>query len=179
MRSFLPVVLCAICVSASSARGQNTEIQPVHVSAGTVVTFYSQTRLNPNSENVLDELPKGTALKVRVLDAIDSSVDHDGLEFRGALLTPIISGNTTIVHADAEVSGLLVLLRSRSHPEGFRYELLITSISENGKSYELTASLNPSIFDAAKPHAPSPSAEPSGNDKVPAANLTKVPLNKN
>jgi hypothetical protein len=40
------------------------------------------------------------------------------------------------------------LLRSRSHPEGFRYELLITSLTDHGKSYILTASLNPSLADS-------------------------------
>ena len=41
-----------------------------------------------------------------------------------------------------------MLLGSRNHPDGFRYELLITSFDVNEKSYELTASLNPSFFDS-------------------------------
>lgn len=151
MRRFLPVVLCTLSVCAAPAYCQADAIQPLQLPAGAVVTFYSQTRLNPDSGNALDELPKGTALRVRMLERIDSTVDPDGFEFRGVLLTPLQSGNTLLVRPDAEVHGLFVLLRSRNHPQGFRYELLITSITENGKSYELTASLRPSFVDAAAP----------------------------
>jgi hypothetical protein len=41
--------------------------------------------LNPAAGNVLDELAKGTPLKVSVLEAFDSNVDRNGLQFRGAL----------------------------------------------------------------------------------------------
>lgn len=178
MRCFVSVVLCALSVSAASAYGQKG-VAPLQVSAGTVVSFYSQTRLHPGAGNALDELPKGSLLKVRMLEAIDSNVDRDGLEFHGVLAAPIISGNELIVHADAEVHGLLVLLRSRNHPEGFRYDLLLTNISENGKSYELTASLSPSFFEtAATPVEHSPAAEP-GSARPPAANLAKTPTTKN
>jgi hypothetical protein len=57
----------------------------VQVPAGTTVTFCSQTRLNPAAGNVLDELAKGTPLKVSVLEAFDSNVDRNGLQFRGSL----------------------------------------------------------------------------------------------
>jgi hypothetical protein len=178
MRGFVTLALCAI--SVSGAYGQSSGIQPVQVSAGAVVSFYSQTRLNPESRNVLDDLPKRTVLKVRLLDAIDSNVDRDGLEFRGSLMTPLAAGNEVIVHAEAEVHGLLVLLRSRNHPDGFRYELLITSISDNGKSYELTASLNPSFLDAASTRGSHPVAEAGETAKEPVANTVKLPaINKN
>jgi hypothetical protein len=54
------------------------------------------------------------------------------------------------------VRGLLVLLRSKTHPEGFRYELLITRLIDHGKSYDLTASLNPSFLDPAVQPVPDP-----------------------
>jgi hypothetical protein len=179
MRGFLPVVLCVAGAFATSAYGQSAGIQPIHVAIGTTLTFYSQTRLNPGTGNILDELPKGTALKVKMLESIDSSTDRDGLEFRGALITPLVSGNEIIVHSDAEVRGLLVLLRSRNHPEGFRFELLVTSISENGKSYELTASLNPSFFETASQHTsnPAPVAPEPAKEQQPA--ITRLPASKN
>jgi hypothetical protein len=65
-----------------------------------------------------------------------------------------------IVRSEAEVRGLLVLLRSRSHPDGFRYELLVTGITDRGKSYDLTASLNPSFLD--------PGAQPTAASKLTA-----------
>ena len=95
----------------------------------------------------MDVLPKGTILKVRIVDGINSDVNKDGSEFRGEVVSPIVSENTTVLHPDAEVRGLLALLRSRIHPDGFRYELLITNVNDHGKSYDVTASLNPSFAD--------------------------------
>jgi hypothetical protein len=172
MRGFLPVVLCAMGVCAGSAYGQATEIPPLHATAGTVLTFYSQTRLKPADGNALDGLPKGTEVKVKLLESIDSRVGRDGLEFRGVLNAPLTSGNEVIVHADAEVHGLLVLLRSRNHPDGFRYELLITSITENGKTYDLTAALSPSFFDAPAPVQSSATEEPPAKQTQPAKDQT-------
>lgn len=176
MRSFISVVLCAVSVSAAGAYGQSTAVPPLQIAAGTVVTFYSQTRLHPGAGNALDELRKGTVLKVKLLETVDSNVDHDGLEFRGSLATPLQSGTEIFLHADAEVRGLLVLLRNRNHPDGFRYELLITKVSENGKSFDLTASLNPSFFDGPGPRA---SNEPPANEKEVAAPVARIPTNKN
>jgi hypothetical protein len=107
-----------------------------------------QTRLHPAATDALDGLPKGTILQVRMLDTVDSTTDRDGAEFHGTLAAPLLLGGEVIVLADAEVRGLLVLLRSRSHPEGFRYELLLTGLTDRGNSYDLTASLNPSFLDS-------------------------------
>jgi hypothetical protein len=129
-------------------------VAPVRVAAGTVLNFHLQTRLNPTHGDALDALPKGTILQVRMLDSIDSDVDRDGAEFHGSIVTPLPLGEDVIVHPEAEVRGLLVLLRSRSHPEGFRYELLLTGLTDHGKSYDLTASLNPSFLDPGTQPAP-------------------------
>jgi hypothetical protein len=83
-------------------------------------------------------------------------------------------GDGVVIRSDSEVRGLLVLLRSRNHPEGFRYELLLTQLTEDGKSYPLTASVDASIFDSGS-HAPTatkaeikelPRANVSGNTRV-------------
>lgn len=179
MRCILPAVLCAFGVCSSAAYGQHVHIQPVHVAAGTVLTFYSQTRLNPGAGNILDALPKGTILKVKLLESIDSSVNPDGFEFHGLLVTPLTVGNEVLVRSDAEIHGLLVLLRSRSHPEGFRFDLLITGITENGKSYELTASLNLSFFETASQQPSSANSGTLEHAKESPAGLTKLPDNKN
>jgi hypothetical protein len=141
------VVLCAATILSLGAAGENFVIEPVHVTSGTILTFHLQTRLHPNSENLPDVLPSGTILRVRILDRLDSSTDRDGAEFHGVVVTPIVSGNAVIVHSDAEVRGILALLRSKSHPDGFRYDLLITRVTDHGKSYSLTASLNTSFFE--------------------------------
>ena len=145
----LVAVLCSITLLAPAVLGQNPTIAPVRVAAGAVLKFHLQTRLHPTASDTLDSLPKGTVLEVKMLDSIDSAADYDGTEFHGSLAAPIVLGNEVIVPSEAEVRGLLVLLRSRSHPQGFRYELLVTGITDRGKSYDLTASLNPSFLDPA------------------------------
>ncbi len=154
MRRSFAVLLCSVSLLANPAFGQSVAIAPVRVVAGSVLKFHLQTRLNQTRGDALSALPKGTVLEIRMLDSIDSDTDRDGTEFHGTLATPLVLEGEVIVHSEAEVRGLLVLLRSKSHPEGFRYELLVTGLTDRGKSYDLTASLNPSFVDtAAQPAA--------------------------
>jgi hypothetical protein len=148
MRRYSLAVLCFTFLMAGVAAAQKFVVEPVKVVSGTILIFHTQTRLHPNSENLLDVLPSGTVLQVRVEDRLDSSVDHDGAEFHGVIVSPVTSGNETIVHTDAEVQGILVLLRTKNHPDGFRYDLLITHLMDHGKSYSLTASLGTSFFES-------------------------------
>jgi hypothetical protein len=149
MYRYILAFLCLISVLIPQGKGQKSVVAPLTVPVGTVLTFHLQTRLNPTVGNQMDVLPRGTALRVRLLNNVDSGVDRDGSEFRGEIVTPVLSGTETVLHSDAQVRGLLALLRSRNHPEGFRYELLITNVSDHGKSYALTASLNSSFADGA------------------------------
>src|SRR6266481_5259113 len=158
MHRSLVVVLCLISLLASASHGQGPSIAPMRVAAGTVLKFHVQTRLHPTAGDALDALPKGTILQVRMLDSIDSGVDRDGAQFHGSIVAPLVLGGEVIVRSEAEVRGLLVLLRSRSHPEGFRYELLLTGLTARGKSYDLTASLNPSFLDSGD--RPAPNSKP-------------------
>jgi len=148
MKRIALVVPCFVVVLAATTHGQASRIEPVHVSAGTVLTFYLHARLNPTSGDSVDGLPKGTLLRVKMLDSIDSTVNADGTEFHGTVMSGLTSSGELVIHSGSEVRGILVLLRSRSHPEGFRYELLITDLTDQGKSYTLTASLNPSLTDS-------------------------------
>jgi hypothetical protein len=128
---------------------QSSTVTPIHVAPGKVLTFYSQTRLAPSPENPFDALPKGTVLRVRLVDGIDSTTEADGAAFRGALDSPLLdSHNAVLADKNAQVRGLMVLLRSRAHPEGFRYELLLTGLGIGGKMQDLTATLNLSLADA-------------------------------
>lgn len=159
MRHSFAAVLCFLSLLAAPTHSQAPAVAPVRVAAGTVLKFHLQTRLNPTAGDALDALPKGTVLEVRMLDSVDSAVDRDGAEFHGTLAAPLVLGGEVIVRSEAEVRGLLVLLRSKSHPDGFRYELLVTGLTDRGKSYDLTASLNPSFLDpAAQPVADAKSA---------------------
>jgi hypothetical protein len=148
MKRVAAAVLCLASAFASSAGGQASKVEQVQVVSGTVLTFYLHARLNPTSGDAVDALPKGTLLRVKMLDSIDSSVNPDGTEFHGLVVSALASEGNVVIHRESEVWGILALLRSRSHPEGFRYELLITGLSDHGKSYALTASLNPSLADS-------------------------------
>jgi hypothetical protein len=139
--------LCVISILAWVAQAQTVGIEPLRFGAGTVLNFHLQTRMHPGSDDVMALLPQGTVLRVKITSAIDSTVVHDGAEFRGVIASAVESGNEIVVHTDAEVRGVLALLRSKNHPDGFRYELLITNITDRGKSYFITASLNTSFFD--------------------------------
>jgi hypothetical protein len=176
MYRYVFAALCLIGVFAVSAEAQKATVEPVVIDAGTILSFYLQTRLKPAPVNQLDALPKGTPIRVRLLSAIDSASDRDGAEFRGQLVSPILSGKDVIVPAGAGVQVLLVLLRSRNHPEGFRYELLVTKIITNGKPLDLTASLNASLMDAGKSREPAAGPEsPTGADE-PVPPTGKVPV---
>src|SRR5216683_8247819 len=157
MRHSFAAVLCFTTLLASAAPGKSPALAPFRVAAGTVLKFHLQTRLDPAAADPLDALPKGTVLEVRMLDSVDSATDRDGAEFHGTLAAPLALGGEVIIRSEAEVRGLLVLLRSKSHPEGFRYELLVTGLTDRGKSYDLTASLNPSFVD--------PAAQPAADSK--------------
>jgi hypothetical protein len=152
-------ILCLSTLFATASLGQSVSCEPLHVATGSVLTFHLQTRLQANSSNQIDLLPKGTAILVKVSDSIDSTVDHDGTEFRGRVVSPVVLGNQVIIHAESEVQGLLVLLRSKALPEGFRYELLVTSVRDNGKSYDLTASQHASFTDVSNQSTSLPGAE--------------------
>ena len=140
-------VLCAIGLFVDPAFCQSARLAALRFTAGSVLRFHTQTRMDTDSGNQTDLLPRGTILKVKLLDSIDSGSAQDGAEFRGTVISPVVLGNKTILHSGSMAQVLLVLLRSKTHPDGFRYELLVTGITDRGKSYALTASLNPSFAD--------------------------------
>ena len=170
------LVLCLAPAFPNAAQAQTSHIEQVHVAAGDVLTFYLHARLNPTDGDAVDGLPKGTLLRVKMLDSMDSSVNPDGTEFQGTVVSALTSEGEVVIHPGAEVHGILALLRSRAHPEGFRYELLITSLSDQGKTYALTASLNPSFADSAASSAP-PEKPAAKEDAKPTDQSNKSKAN--
>ena len=134
MKRIVPAALSLLAALTIATYGQAFKVGPVRVSAGTVLTFYLHARLNTTNGDGVDGLPKGTLLRVKMLDSIDSAVNGDGTEFHGTVVSGLASSGEIVIHPDSEVRGILALLRSRSHPDGFRYELLITSLTDHGKS---------------------------------------------
>jgi|SRR5690242_10765459 len=166
MKRIALVAIWLASAFASAARGQASGIEPVHVTAETVLTFYLHARLNPTSGDSVDGLPKGTLLRVKMLESVDSAVNADGSEFHGIVTSGLTSSGEVVIHSGSEVRGILALLRSRNHPDGFRYELLITDLTDHGKSYSLTASLNPSLVDSSvvSTAKPAPKANAKSSD---------------
>jgi hypothetical protein len=111
---------------------------------------------------------------VRMLNGVDSNVDRDGSEFHGEVVDSVSEGSRVIVHSESEVRGMLVLLRSKNHPEGFRYELLVTSLTDHTKTYDLTASLNPSFFDDVEPAHPISKAEAQRDSRANEAGTSSL-----
>jgi hypothetical protein len=150
MSRFLALALFTTGAFAISAPAQVSSftIEPLRVPAGSILAFHLQTRLRHTEADPLGALPQGTVFHVKMLTPIDSNADRDGSEFRGSVAADLSLGDSVVIHSNAEVRGLLVLLRSKNHPDGFRYELLLTELTDQGKSYPLTASLNASFFDA-------------------------------
>ena len=140
--------------AAAPSFSQSASISPLEIPAGSIVQFQLQSRLSPSETDAADALPPGTTLRVKVLNPIDSRVDQDGSAFEGVLVSPLEQNDHVVVGANAEAHGLLALLRSRQHPEGFRYELLVTSLVDGGKSYVVTASLDSSLFEGSKVPVP-------------------------
>jgi hypothetical protein len=164
VRRFIPLFVCVLALSAFPARGQSAksqpspQISPLQIPAGTIVNFQLQTRMKAAAADVLGVLPKGTLLRVKLLDSIDSAALRDGSAFRGLIVSSVERDDRVVIHPDAEVRGLFALLRSASHPEGFQYQLLVTGLIDRGQSYTLTAFLDPRI--AATPQN---SIEPTHN----------------
>lgn len=169
MRHFLALFVCAAVLScvAAQARAQNSpaaNVAPLRIPAGTIVNFQLQTRLKATAADVLGELPKGTLLRVKLLDSIDSAADRDGSAFRGLIVSSVAWEDRVVIHSDAAVRGVFALLRSASHPEGFRYELLVTGLVDRGQSYTLTAFLDSNALGSARTSAPqNDSLEPTRN----------------
>ncbi|HKW88315.1 MAG TPA: hypothetical protein VJN21_06135 [Candidatus Acidoferrales bacterium] len=175
---FAIAILCFFGVCPAIVSAQNFKIQPLHVASGTVLDFHLETLLRPASGDPLAALPEGTLLQVRMLDSIDSRANYDGDVFHGLLVSSVTSGNKVLIQAGAAVQGMLVLLRSQKHPGGFRYELLLTGITDLGETYALTASLAPSLSDTgAHPRTgsvPASRASPAGTGRAPSEHSPKT-----
>lgn len=96
-------ILCLSTLFATASLRQSVKCEPVHAAAESVLTFHFETRLRANSSNQINFLPKGTAIFVNVSDSIGSTVEHDGTESRGHVVSPVVLGNQVLLHAESEV----------------------------------------------------------------------------
>lgn len=161
-------IVAAIAVLfAAPSFSQSASIRPLQIPAGAIVNFELQSRLNPSASDPADALPAGTKMRVKILGNIDSRVDQDGSAFQGILVSPLEQNNHVVLEANAQVKGLFALLRSKQHPEGFKYDLLVTNVVDGGRSYVVTASLDPSLF------------EPTATQTAAEASVVESPAEQN
>ena len=126
----------------------------------------AETRLKPTEGDALDALPRGTAVHVMMLDSIDSGVNRDGDSFQAVVVSPLVSGGMVVIHSDAKARGVLALLRSQSHPEGFRYALLLTGLTDHGQS----TSFSPHQWILSPPLMQSQQKDPDRTQPLAASN---------
>jgi hypothetical protein len=119
------------------------QIGQVTAAAGAIGTFY----LTDPAEIGGLSFQAGTLLRVKILNQISSLVDQSGTAFTGLLVVPLQLKGQIVVNAGAQVRGSLALLRSKAHPDGRCYDLLISQIADRGKTFSVYATLHtPSLL---------------------------------
>jgi hypothetical protein len=87
-------------------------------------------------------LPAGTAVRVVMLDTVDSSVNRAGQNFRAALASALTSGDMVVVPEGAEVQVVLAEAQQAGKIKGSsQLELALKSVAYLGTTYELQSSM--------------------------------------
>jgi hypothetical protein len=95
----------------------------------------------PPPQPVQVEIPAGTTISIRMIDGVDSSINHTGEQFHASLDAPIVVNDQVIVPKGADVYVRLVQASSAGHMTGkseLRLELI--RMDFQGKSYPLVSS---------------------------------------
>jgi hypothetical protein len=84
------------------------------------------------------EIPAGTTLSVRMLDAVDSDKNQVGDRFRATLDSPIVVEDRVVIPANADIEGRVVDLASAGHFKGkSQLALELTRVSYSGHTYSI------------------------------------------
>lgn len=124
--------------TASSSRRERTrrraESQGGQASDGSSAAATSSAPPAPQPVTI----PSGTALSVRLSQALSSDRSAAGDSFAGVISSPVAIGDQVVIPRGASVSGTVSLAASSGHIKG-RSELAlkITQISYNGQSYDV------------------------------------------
>ena len=86
------------------------------------------------------EISAGTPVTVRMIDAIDSEINHTGEIFHASLDAPLVVDNEIVVPTGTDVYVKLVEARSAGHMSGrSELELQLVRMQFQGKSYALAS----------------------------------------
>jgi len=83
------------------------------------------------------QVPSGTRMRVRMIDAIDSDSNNANDRFRGVLETDLMSGDTVVAPQGTTVYGRLLTAQSTGSRAKGELELDITEILINGTLHSL------------------------------------------
>lgn len=87
------------------------------------------------------EIPAGTPIPVRLIDPVDTGVNHPGDTFRGTLDTPITVDGDEIIPAGSDVTLRLDEVKSAGRISGrAEVNLVVTSITFQGRRYAVNSS---------------------------------------
>ena len=87
------------------------------------------------------EVPSGTTIRVRMIDRVDSQVNHTGEVFHASLEAPIIVNNDLVVPKGADVYVRLASAKSAGHMTGrSELHLELVKLDYAGRSYSLVSS---------------------------------------
>lgn len=86
-------------------------------------------------------VPAGTAIHVRLDQALASNRNISGDGFEATVSEPVVLDNKTVIPQGAKVEGRVVEARESGHLRGVaRLRLTLASVEVNGKSYEIETS---------------------------------------
>jgi hypothetical protein len=126
--------------SASATQGQTAVPQSAPVTSTDTASSATPPAPPPPPQPKTVEIPAGTLVTVRTIDAIDSAKNRTGEVFKTSLDAPIVMDNEVVVPAGADVYMKLVESRSAGHIAG-RSELALELVRMvfQGKSYNLVS----------------------------------------
>jgi len=92
----------------------------------------------PPPKPVLVTIPEGTTIAIRLIDPIDSEKNQPGDRFRATLDNSVVVNDKVVIPSGSDVYGRVSNVKSAAHFSGrSQLALELTSLSVNGKSYEL------------------------------------------
>jgi hypothetical protein len=85
------------------------------------------------------KIPAGTAVRVRIIETLNSETAHVGQTFHGNLASPVVAGGKTLFPKGADVTGEIVGVERSgrlSHPG--ELHLRLRTVRSGGRNYALT-----------------------------------------
>ena len=86
-------------------------------------------------------IPAGTAVRVEMIDTVDSSVNQPGQEFSATVAAPVVVGSQVVIPANSDAKVRLVNAKSSGRMEGSaQLALELDSLTVNGTAYNVESS---------------------------------------